>query len=430
MLQKSVFALNSSIPVELTVPDTILQVDGKAAPNSIVSVKESGSIIASALSDSLGNFTSSISTTIGLHKIDVSYTDITGQKSAVHTYSISVQPQKTNFYNVFLAPTISRSTPQLAKQGSIVQLRGYSFANSIVNLSLDYSIKSYTTIAAANGFYEFLINSEQLSATMHIANVSSVIGAENSLISNYIDFNVVSVAGATAPDLVVSPEQLPPPQVISPENNTVIDGDSAVISGESVPSAQINIYENGSLYGSIFADFLGKWTFIYKATFSPVTLSFEACINGSCSVQSNTLTLTFTGIDKQCKLEFELNNYRFWDILKNQEIYLDPKNVSSEGVIDIHWGDEVIERFNYSTGETQKLTHKYSTKGNYNGKIIYRNRIDDISCQKVRYFSVLVTQELSNSDINSLFLLALLVIGFLGLNYVAAKEKQKTVQNK
>jgi hypothetical protein len=144
---------------------------------------------------------------------------------------------------------------------------------------------------------------------------------------------------------------------------------------------------------------------------------------------SRTLTLIFNGINVSCKIDFELDAYRFWGILVNQEVILTATNVNSNGVFYINWGDGTNERFDYKMLDNKEFRYKYENKGNYNGKITYKISDNDQNCQRDRYFAVLVDGEDSNNNLYYMFLLALLIAGLLILHYLVIKEKQKTVQS-
>jgi hypothetical protein len=428
LIQNSTFALTSSIPVELTVPDTLLRIDGLAAPNSQVTVREAGNIVASVVANSTGNFQAVISRPPGVHTISLDYTDVNSIKSQTNTQTISLQPQQTYVYNVFLSPTITRGNPGKVINGSIIQFRGLTAPSAVVTLKIDYNVYEFETLSDTNGFYEFLVDSSVLGDGNHISSTSAISGVSLSDQSRSINFNVEPKSDPSSPDIIVKPQQLPPPVTSSPQDGVLIDGSEVTIYGESVPNAQINIYENTKIIGSVFSDNYGKWFFKYNANSSPVTLSFEACVNGICSVLSRTLTLNFTNLSVKCSLNFELENYRFWDVSVNEQIVIKPLNTTNDGVFKIDWGNSITEKFSYDQLKTDGFNYGYNNKGNFNGSITFESTAGK-NCSKTRYFSVLVSEENNNNNYNSLLWLLLLIAGLLGLNYLVSKDKENyTVQ--
>jgi hypothetical protein len=428
LIQSNTFALTASIPVELTVPDTLLRVEGFAAPNALVTIRETGNTVASVIADNTGNFQTLISRPPGIHKISLDYIDSNSTKSQTNTQTISLQPQQTYNYDVFLSPTLARGNPGSIVNGSIVQFRGFTIPDALVTLRIDYNSYKFEAVSDANGFYEFLIESSLLGDGNHVANTSVTSGVSLSDKSRSINFNVEPKSDPSSPDIIVKPQQLSPPITSSPQDGAVIDGNEVTIYGESVPNAQINIYENNIVIGSVFSDDFGKWFFKYSANSSPVTLSFEACIDGICSVLSRTLTLNFSNLNTKCSVYFGLENYRYWGVAVNEQINIKPIDIVKNGVFEINWGDSVVEKFSYNQLKNNDFIYNYSSKGNFNGSITFESIASD-NCKQTLYFSVLVSEDNNNENYYNLLWLLLLIIGLLTLNYLVSKDKENyTVQ--
>ena len=413
----SVSALESSIPVEVTIDSTTLKVTGYASPNVLVTVENSNTVVGTTSADSTGKFSLVMLIDPVIHNISVSYTDSAQNKSPVFKQSVSIQPQKQTVINTFLGPTLIREGNKTVANGTLVQLSGFTAANALVSLSVDFNNLIYTATSGSDGHYTILINSAQLGIGNYTAETSAVLNTLNSEKSKKASFNIVSsnVNTPSAPDIIVRPEQLPPPTPLRPENNAEIDGDSVVISGESVPFAQINIYEDSSLYGSIFADNFGSWSFLYKATYSPVIMSFEACFEGVCSVLSKTLTLTFNGIPKTCSSMFSLGEYRYWLVKKGEEISLDVYKSSGDGILEIDWGDQSPEeKFDHSANRPTTYTYSYRRAGRYNGSV----RFIQGECSIIRYFSVAVVSEEPNNN-SSFYKLSFITFILMPISYAA-----------
>jgi hypothetical protein len=410
----------------------VVTVSGFASPNALVTVSINNTVIGTTTADSSGLYTRSFgSQNPGIQNYKIYYKDSENNRSRVNSRSISIQPQKETNITANLSPTITRRTPNEVVKGSIIQINGYTAPNAEVKLMFSGRTTTYSSISALNGFYEFLLDSNELNEGNYIASVSSILnGVDLSDTSSSVIFDVIPESIPSTPDIVVRPDQLPPPVPTSPENGSIINGDTTEISGQSIPNAQINIYENGILYGSVFSDSNGNWSFTYTARSTPVTLSFEACVNGKCSVLSKTITLEFSIInDINCSVDFELLTYRFWDVDISDEIELNIQNSTGNGIFEVIWGDGVIEYFDYDQEDSNNLlSYRYSSQGNYNGKISLKENRND-RCSKTRYFSVLVVDNNTNGLSTSILWLLLLIAGLLGLNYIARRDKQSTVQN-
>ena len=434
-----VFVLSSSgvfsigpTPVELIVPDTTVVVSGKAAPNALVTVSRNDVIIGTVAAGTNGVYSRLFGAqNPGIQNYKIYYTDSDNNRSRINSQSVSVQPQQQTNIIANLSPTITRRTPSQVAKGSIIQINGYTAPDSEVTLKFSSKNITFKTNSNQSGFYEFLIDSGDLNEGNYIASVSSISnGIDLSDTSSVIVFDITSGIEPSTPDIVVRPDQLPPPVPLSPDTGTTIAGDTVEISGQSIPNAQINIYENGILYSSVFSDSNGNWSFNYTASSSPVTFSFEACVDGRCSVLSKTLTLSFTSTGiLDCSLDFELASYRFWGVEKDAEIVLELKNVTNSGVFEVVWGDNVIEYFDYTKDSSNdEIVYAYNKSGNYNGKITLKESRND-ECGKTRYFSSSIEDRGTSGVSNEIMWVLILISGLLTLNYISRKDKQNTIQN-
>jgi hypothetical protein len=337
--------------------------------------------------------------------------------STLNKNSISLQPQQDTPYNVFLSPTIQLGSQGVLRRGSLVQIRGYSIAGSLINISLDYGKTLFQTTTNAEGYYEYFIDTTQLLEGEHTITTNTIKGADLSDSSRVVTFSVQTEEENFIPDIVVGPDKLPPPIVIAPEDGSTITGDTVVITGDATPGAQINVYENGKLISTVNTDKFGDWSFQYTARFSPVSLSFEACIDGRCSILSRDITLFFTGIASRCSEQFDLEEYRFWNIASNEAINLNLKS-DLEGVLSIEWGDETYEKFSKDLNGETNFSHIYRSPSTYNGTIIFENN----DCTYTKFFSVIVSND--NSDSSFWYLLIFVASLFLG-SYLAYKDRSK-----
>lgn len=418
---QSASAITTGSTVELVVPDTKLTVSGRAAPGAHVSVKDGPSLVATTVADGAGNFSASITVISGIHQISTYYDDTALQRSATTSFSVSVQPQQNLPVSTFLSPTIVKGTPSPAQVGSIVQVRGYTFANSDVVLNVNHG--SYTEVVQSNsaGFYEFLVDSNNLGEGIYTAFTRSSFGSEQSDISKSINFEIQNVSGPTTPDITVSPDQLPPPIVLVPIDGAVIENDGAIIRGESIPGAQINVYENDLVIGSTLVDEFGKWSFSYTAKFTPVTINFEACVDSRCSILSRSITLSFTRLD-DCDVDFRLGEYRLWDVREGEAVSLSILEPSNGKVLGISWGDGVVEEFDNISGPID-IKKTYAVAGSYSGTVTIKS--DD--CERTRYFTASVSNKKLVNQTLRIFWLLLIVLLMFVMKQIVDNDRQRPI---
>jgi len=412
--------------VELTIPDTTLTLQGYAAPNAIITFSENSSVIGTVSANNNGFYSKTLpAQQTGIRTINQYFTDKEATKSQTITSSFSVASQQNTVVSTYHAPTITLRSDNQIQQGSIVQLSGYTVPNAAVSLQVSSQV-SVSVVADAKGFYEFFYNSEILRVGDYFATVTSTTtdATQKSEQSTSINFRIVSSAVPTRPDIVVSPARLPPPIPQNPIDESTIEGNTTTISGESVPNAQINIYENGVLYGSIFADDTGSWSFTYTARFSPVTLSFEACIDGRCSVLSKTIKLFFNGLNTGvCSVVFELERYRYWGVSTGDQINLNVFLSSGDGVLYVDWGDDLVEeRFDHDADRPRPYNKDYQKFGDYNGTA----RFVQGDCEITRYFSVRVRDN-NTSDVVWILLPIALFCLYIANRYYRSPKEDDTI---
>ncbi len=416
-------AIQSSTDVELTIPQTRVAFSGYAAPSGLVKVVKNESIVATTVANSLGYYTTEFTHQSGVHEFELFYTDIRGVESSRSTVSISISSQQTTQKTVYLSPTISLGSQKNVSKGSVIKVFGYSAASSSVALSLDYASETFSATSDASGYYEYFLDTSRMRIGEHLLTSTVTIGTNKSASSPIVRFTVddSSTVNQSSPDLIVGPAVISPPVILLPEDGAVIESDSVEIIGEAPPGSQINVYQDGELYGSFFADEDGRWKFIFSPTYTPVTLSFETCVEGTCSILSRTITLSFPDLAKQCIDTPSLGDYRFWGVDTSEEVAL-VMNSSFAGTIEINWGDGKVERFSYDDISSREFKNSYSKSGNYQGKILFSTD----QCVYEKYFSVHVVQAEKDSR---QYTFIILFIGLLIGAYLSKRDLLDTKRN-
>ncbi len=408
-------AISISEQVELTVADTRLTINGYAAPNSIIRFEESSSVIATTTSNSSGFFTKTLnSQPAGIRNMRVYFLDSNNLGSSKINLSTSLQSQTETVVNVLLAPTITFGSQSKVSAGSTISIRGYTLPNKKVNISVDFGALLFSTKSDNLGYYEYLLDTSLVTTGDHVINTRVLNGGDMSISSEQLKFNVKN-KNTPNPDIVVSPSLLTPPITNSPKDGALIDGDRVTIYGEAQPGTQINVYENGVIIGSVITDDSGSWSFLYKAKSTPVTLNFEACRGGECSVQSKSITLNFKSLNSVCFQDFELEAYRFWDIEVGQEFSLALKN-ENKGKLLIDWGDGTTESFSQDTHSAKKFEKTYAKHGVYSGTI----ELSYDNCVEIKYFSVNVKK---SEEQNRVLILLILSFAIAAGSYLVGRDK-------
>ncbi len=268
-----------------------------------------------------------------------------------------------------------------------MQLTGHTVPSATVKLAFDASNVTRTAQANASGYYQFLFDTTELSPRDYLAFTrASKTALGQSEVSKNISFKVVPKTAPAQPDLIVLPNRLSPPVAILPDDGTQLNGNTLTITGQSTPYAQINVYQDGKIIGSVFANALGQWEFTYAAGTSPITLSFEACVDGTCSVQTRPYTYYFSG-SSTCSTQFELTTYRFWDTRIDETVFLRLLGEQTfKGTLEVNWGDGTREKFTVNSTGTTTISKAYGLGGHYNGSARFTSESD--GCSVVRYFSV------------------------------------------
>ena len=129
-------ALANDINVTIGVGDTRAQINGLTSPNAFVTIKDSGSAIATTTADSVGNFSKLlIAQTPGIHDLSIASQSQTGVTDDPTALSVSYTEHATTAIDVFLAPTLHVPTAILAN--SSLTLQGETTAGGLVEVYVD-----------------------------------------------------------------------------------------------------------------------------------------------------------------------------------------------------------------------------------------------------------------------------------------------------
>lgn len=134
------------------------------------------------------------------------------------------------------------------------------------------------------------------------------------------------------------------------------------------PNAQIEVFVDGRLVGSVFSNAFGEWSLLVSVLGATQTLQARACNSFGCGELSNDVRVLF-GVDgdssitseSSCSLKIYLEQYRFSSLPVEKGIDIVMWIEGAEPRFDVvtNWGDVTI---NNQTLDAQKLTlhHTYN----------------------------------------------------------------------
>lgn len=182
------FVFAESLSVSMTVGSTNIAFSGYTSPNSQVVIKEDGSVVGTTTSNSIGNWTKTISvSTPTLHSYDLYATDTLSLSTATVTYSLNVIGNTTtNIDNIVLPPTIT---------SSLFTISGSAYPSSTITLTSS-SGDTYSLTVAASGLWTYDLSS--LTGGPYTITAINTVGSYLSINSTSLSFNGPTPSSAPA----------------------------------------------------------------------------------------------------------------------------------------------------------------------------------------------------------------------------------------
>jgi len=199
-----VSAVTKQIPVQLTVKNSSLQLNGYAAPGAQILINESSNVIATATADQNAYFNKNIILSPGIHDLAVYFIDQSGMRSEQSSFTISLQPQTETNYEILLPPTVALKNEGPVLIGNFIELTGRTTPFINVIFEVVGHEETFSAIAGADGQYTIGINSALLGAGQFSGSVSGVYLSLESNASAVLNFEIVVPGlGSTAQDFTV-----------------------------------------------------------------------------------------------------------------------------------------------------------------------------------------------------------------------------------
>jgi hypothetical protein len=414
-------ALSAELPtdVNLDVNDTVLRVTGRAMPNALVSIFRDDVLIGTATTDASGVFDKSFtSQSPGIHTIKLFAKTSDNKTTDTVAENVNLVPQSETVLTVFLPTVIELSSTQVTV-GSDIVFSGVTIPSGEVTIWIDNNL-TFMVIADSEGKWSHTVSTEGFYIGTHFAHavVHDEFGEQSAPTSKRA-FQVQEAAASPGPDdqAPVPGGYIAPPIITSPQNNQHFSRTPIEVQGIAQPNSQIEIWEDGQVIGSVFANHEGEWLFMMHLYKPQHTITVRACIGTVCSNFSDPLTIFYDrpGVGD---FFFRLGNYRYTNIGVNQpitlELFLENGQPPYRVVID--WGNDKIETLNLQEHK-HKVTFAYASAGQYTGIATAK---DSNNQTQTRYFSVRVVERQSIA----IWIVLLILVILLCLLLVVRRQLQ------
>lgn len=405
--------IKPAVPVSLRIHDTDLLVEGCASPNSLVTIINDSTVVGSVSSDITGAYSQILTAqTPTIHVIETYFEDPDNRKSDSTNDLIALAVKALTTLTANPPPTVEH-LPNSVELGQNITFRGYTCSNATVQVVIDNNL-TLTTVADASGLWTITINSLNFSQGVHVYTVVASGSGYTTSQSQKYQFSVIP-QNVTDPDPTVSvptsaSEEADisiPVEITEPTDGHRTNVRDVIVSGTGPPNAQIELYVDGKLAGSVFSNAFGEWSLILSVLGTHQELSARACNSLGCGDLSNVVKV-FYGLDggvsagsqpSECSLKISLGQYRFSRLPLNKGIDLSITIEGADPRFDVitDWGDTTIDHMTLDK-HSLKLHHTYNSNGYFNGTVAIQN--ENGKCKDVVYFSTRVTDA---SDGNRFF---------------------------
>lgn len=374
-------------PINVEVAGTSLALTGCASPSAFVQIFDGNTPVATATANSRGRFSKRINvnnSSAGLHTFRFYYEDANNRTSSVVSRNINLSSQSDTALNLLLPTTIEHE-PEPVVAGNYLIFRGSTCPGALVNVNLD---NNFTLAANADskGNWYVIANTDNFYKGGHVYDALSSLNGQLSPKSQKYQFNVTGDGQAPGEP----PSELTPPVITEPADMFLSSSDTVTLRGTGPLNAQIEIFVDNQLAGSVFTNPLGKWSFTMKLHGPLSTITARSCYLKKCGDFGNSIRIRFGDDIGLCKVRFSLQDYRFFGIDAGGGIDLNVIAINGESSYEtnIDWGDATLENFTLEPEGILKFHHVYNSHGQYNGSITLS---DSNGCQTSAFFSVLVS---------------------------------------
>src|SRR3989304_4141562 len=183
--------ISEAVTVTATVPASGVTFSGFAPPASVVTIKENDLGVGTAVTNSNGEFSKTVTSNPGVHNFTIYATDNAGLSTpeiSISNISVIAHPN-TPVTSIPLPPTITVSADAVTN-GQAVSLSGQGPPGSYINLFLN-STKIYTSLISASGTWSYSTSSDYKLGTNSAYATLTRLSVEESTPSKVVTFQVV-----------------------------------------------------------------------------------------------------------------------------------------------------------------------------------------------------------------------------------------------
>jgi Bacterial Ig domain/PKD domain len=358
--------------VSIGVGDTTFTVNGFTSPSALVTISDSGSVIGTTTAASDGAYSQHFTAQPpGIHSLQVYAQDRAGQTTTPASVEVNITEHAETTVDVFLPPTIQLSTTTV-KTGEAISLAGEAAPDTTVHIYIDSTTYASASVDST-GYWRYTLSTVALTVGQHqLFVIAGQSGGNQSYPSAPQSF-VIS-APATNP-IVTQPPALPAPHtpaipiVVEPKPNSIFTISPITVDGNAEPRVRIEIWDNDTIVGSVFADDRGEWHLTIPLFEGSNAIKTRACTGDLCSDFSPTITVLFRPSGLQELLRLQLKVY-------SHHIHAG-ESITLEGIVShgqkpytfvIKWGDGTHDIITTSS-DAPTFHHRFTTPGAYNGTV-------------------------------------------------------------
>ncbi|SDH82091.1 Ig-like domain-containing protein [Pseudomonas panipatensis] len=272
--------------------DSTPTLSGKTEPDAIVTIKDNGTVLGTAVADSNGDWTFTPSQALpdGDHSISVTATDKAGNVSEPSD-AVAIKVDTSNVmvsidYAVDNVGVTENLINNALTNDATPTLFGKALAGAVVTISVKGGAAIGTAIADASGNWSFELPAQADGAHSYSASVSN--GAN----SDSADFSLnIDTVAPSKPAVVAANDDQGKVQGSIAAGSTTDDA-LPVLSGKTEAGATVTIKDNGTVLGTALADSNGDWTFTPSASLADGPHSITSVVTdkaGNASAPSDAL---------------------------------------------------------------------------------------------------------------------------------------------
>jgi hypothetical protein len=376
-----------NVGVVIGVGDTKADITGQAPPDGFVTIKDGDDVIATVNADADGAFTKSlVAQTAGIHDMSFFAKTSDGSLTDQTLLSVNFREHETTDIFVFLPSTITLSGSDVS-QADELRVQGQTAPNATLTFDIDQSLQLQST-ADASGRWTLHIASGRLKSGNHsITAYATDVNGNQSTPTLPRFFTIMAATSVSNQQTATQPPALSTghrsgsnggaevvlqrPVIVQPKNHSQAKSRNISVAGLSEAHAQIELWRNHTLVGSVFADKHGGWFMTIGLQAGDNAISARVCSGQHCSGFSDEITITYSPVASPgATLRMLLASYRY-STSTSRAIHVAVTLTDGRApyAFTIEWGDGTKETVNVRDSKTT-LSHRYDRAGNYNGQVV------------------------------------------------------------